>query len=207
MHTQHIHIKHSHMDETSCCSSTKNKLDEARLWRDRERWARKAAHMVEDRCQRRLEKAEDKLLLQSHLSFCASSLPPARFQRPVAPFQDAAIVGFLHLVRSKGIIKFLGLLNGMDLDWKVFRVASKERKTFEKALLILFGMMMHQNDDDNNRASMGVNSEAWQVLQESFWHLGYRPRERTRVATDDAMYIHTVWSMAFSGEMDFVFRL
>lgn len=133
---------------------------------------------------------------QSHLHFCKQHVPPSLFQKSVGPFQDLALVHFLHRARERGILDFCGTRRGFVHDWQAFRVVLERKKAFERRLLVLFGMQ----DADGNRACMDIYSDAWQTAQESFWHLGYVPDAA-------ACSCHAVWAMAFGGELDFVFRL
>jgi hypothetical protein len=171
-----------------------NLMDAKRLWRNGERWMEKARRILKVKCQRLLVCPQEKLLLQSHLQHVAMR----KCRRHMRQFQNSALVGFLHIAHKKGVIQFCG--REKEKKWQTFRVVPKEKKTFVKGLLLLFGM---QDPSTGERAHMGLHSDAWQTLQESFWDLGYVPGEDTRNIVDETQF-HAVWSMAFSGEIDFV---
>jgi hypothetical protein len=188
-----------HMSSATTSSSLSPWLDESRLWRDPDRWQAQAWRLIDEQQLLKLEfSLKYKLLLEAHINHCCALALAKRSRFMSAmPFQDVAMVRFLHIARAKGLLCFRGKKLFKRESFTAFRVNSAKKRQFGRELLLLFGMT---DESTSSHAKLNTLSDAWQTIQESFWYLGYRPDCRNRHEIGD----RTVWCMAFSGELDFV---
>jgi hypothetical protein len=97
--------------------------------------------------------------------------------------QKESLVRFLHIARADGLIVAADEAQP-GLIWAAFRVVCPN---FFQRVVALFGMEL---------SDVSVNSQSWRTINNAWSNLGFTPNA--------AKGKHNIWTMAYSGQLDFV---